>query len=57
MEGECQLDESKAPEWMDVEIKTKEFNILIDDLPKMDRIGDYWSDKTNHGNSRPIERI
>ena len=45
MEGERQLDESKAPEWMDVEIKTKEFNILIDDLPKMDRIGDYWSDK------------
>ena len=45
MEGERQLDESKAPEWMDVEIKTKEFNILIDDLPKMDRIGDYWSEK------------
>jgi len=33
VEGECQLDESKALEWMDVEIKTNEFNILIDDRP------------------------
>jgi hypothetical protein len=30
---------------MDVEIKTKEFDISIDDGPKMARIGDYWSDK------------
>jgi hypothetical protein len=45
VEGEHQLDESKAPEWMDAEIKTKEFDISIDDRPKMARIGDYWSDK------------
>jgi hypothetical protein len=30
---------------MDAEIKTKEFDISIDDRPKMARIGDYWSDK------------
>jgi hypothetical protein len=39
------LDESKAPKWMDVEIKTREFDISIDGRPKMERIGDYWSDK------------
>jgi hypothetical protein len=32
-------------EWMDVEIKKKEFDISNDDRPKMVRIGDYWSDK------------
>jgi hypothetical protein len=45
MEGELQLDESKVPKWMDLEIKTKEFDISIFDQPKMGRIGDYWSDK------------
>jgi hypothetical protein len=45
IEGECQLDESKAPDWMDAEIKTKEFDISIDGRPKMARVGDYWSDK------------
>jgi hypothetical protein len=30
---------------MNVEIKTKEFNISNDDRPKMARVGDYWSEK------------
>jgi hypothetical protein len=30
---------------MVAEIKTKEFDISIDDQPKMARVGDYWSDK------------
>jgi hypothetical protein len=30
-EGECYLNEEKPLEWMDVEIKTKEFNISNDD--------------------------
>jgi hypothetical protein len=29
--GECQLHESKALEWMDTEVKTKQFYISIDD--------------------------
>jgi ribosomal protein S17E len=30
---------------MNVEIKTKEFDISNDDQPKMARVGDYWSKK------------
>jgi hypothetical protein len=30
---------------MVVEIKTKEFDISIDDQPKMARVDGYWSDK------------
>jgi hypothetical protein len=45
VEGERQLDESKEPKWMNAEIKTTEFDISIDDRPKMARIVDYWSDK------------
>jgi hypothetical protein len=44
-EGEHYLDKEKPPEWMDVEIKTKEFNISNDDRPKMARVGDYWTEK------------
>jgi len=40
VEGEHQLDESKAQKWMDAEIKTEEFDISIDDRQKMARIGD-----------------
>ena len=34
-EGICQINENKAPEWMDAKIKTKEVNISNDDRPKM----------------------
>jgi hypothetical protein len=44
-EGERHLDEAKPPEWMNVEIKTKEFNILYDDRPKMEQVGYYWPEK------------
>jgi hypothetical protein len=44
-EGERHLDKAKPPEWMDAEIRMKEFNISNDDRPKMVRVGDYWSDK------------
>lgn len=44
-EGERYLDEAKPLEWMNVEIKTKEFNISSYDRPKMVQVGDYWSEK------------
>ena len=44
-EGEQEIYESKAPEWMDVNIKIKELNIAKEGEPKMARIGDYWSDQ------------
>ena len=42
--GNQPISEKKALEWMDAQIKTKEVDISIDDHPKMDRIGDYWSE-------------
>ena len=42
-EGKRDLDKTKAPEWMDAKIKTKEMNIAKEGDPKMARIGDYWS--------------
>jgi hypothetical protein len=30
---------------MNDKLKTKEFNILNDDQPKMTRVGDYWMEK------------
>lgn len=44
-EGEMHINESKAPKWMDVKIKIKEFNTAIEGWPKMARIGDYWSEQ------------
>jgi hypothetical protein len=44
-ERECHLDKAKPPEWMDAEIKIKEFDISNDDRSKMVQIGDYWFDK------------
>ena len=40
-EGKRYLDETKAPEWMDAKIKTKEINIAKEGDPKMARICDY----------------
>ena len=42
-EGSRHINESKAPEWMDAKVKTKEIDISNDNRPKMERIGDYWS--------------
>ena len=44
-EGKRDLDETKASEWMDAEIKIKEINIAKEGDPKMARIGDYWSEQ------------
>ena len=44
-EGSRQINESKASEWMDAKLKTKEINISNDNRRKMARIGDYWSDE------------
>lgn len=44
-EGKQELNESKAPKWMDAKIKIKEVNIAKDGQPKMARIGDYWSEQ------------
>ena len=44
-EGSQQINESKAPEWMDAKVKTKEINISNDDRLKMARIFDYWNEE------------
>ena len=44
-EGSGHINESKAPEWMDAKVKTKEIDISNDNRPKMARIGDYWSEE------------
>ena len=40
-EGSQPINESKAPEWLDAKVKTREFDISIDDQLKMAKIGDY----------------
>ena len=44
-EGKREINDSKAPEWMDAYIKIKEVNIAKEGKPKMARIGDYWSEQ------------
>ena len=44
-EGSWHINETKAPEWMDAKVKTKEINISNDNRLKMARIGDYWSEE------------
>ena len=39
------INEAKAPKWLDAKVKTKEFDISNDDRPKMEKIGDYRSEK------------
>ena len=43
-QGKRDVDESKAPKWMDAKIKIKEINIAKEGNPKMAKIGDYWSE-------------
>ena len=40
-EGTRPTNESKAPEWLDAKVKTKENDISNDDQPKMETIGYY----------------
>ena len=44
-EGSRPINEAKAPKWLDAKVKTREFDILNDDRPKMANIGDYWSEE------------
>ena len=44
-EGSRLINETKALEWLDVKVKTKKFDISNDDQPKMEKIGDYWSEE------------
>ena len=44
-EGSRQINESKAPKWMDAKVKTKEVDISNDNRPKMEKNGDYWSEE------------
>lgn len=44
-EDERKLEESKAPKWMDVEIKYNKVDISNDSQPKTAKVGDYWSEK------------
>ena len=44
-EGSRPINEVKALEWMDAKVKTKEFDISNDDRPKMEKIGNYWSEE------------
>ena len=41
-EGSQLINETKAPEWLDAKVKTKEVDISNDDRPKIAKIGDYW---------------
>ena len=38
------MNETKAPEWLDTKVKTKEVNISNDDQPKIEKIGVYWTE-------------
>ena len=40
-EGKWHINKSKSLEWMDVDIKTREFDISINNIPKLAKIGDY----------------
>ena len=40
-EGIRQINESKAPKWMDAKIKIKQVDISNDDRPKLAKIKDY----------------
>ena len=42
-EGSWPINETKAPEWLDAKVKTKEVDISNDDRPKLAKIGDYWN--------------
>ena len=44
-EGSRQINESKAPGWMDAKVKNKEIDISNDNRPKMAKIGNYWSEE------------
>ena len=44
-EGIQPINEAKAPKWTDAKVKTKEFDISNEERPKMERIGDYWSEE------------
>ena len=44
-EGSRPINETKAREWLDAKVKTREFDISNDDRPKMAKIGDYWSEE------------
>ena len=41
-EDNRKINEEHEPEWMDVEISTKEVDIFNDDQSKLAKIGDYW---------------
>ena len=44
-EGDQPINEEKSLEWMDAQIKMKEFDISNYDRPKMAKIGYYWSEQ------------
>ena len=43
-EGSQPINESRAPEWLDAKIKTREVDISNDNRPKIPKIGDYQSE-------------
>ena len=44
-EGSRPINETKAPEWLDAKVKTKEVDISTDDRSKIEKIEDYWSEE------------
>ena len=44
-EGSRPINETKALEWLDAKVKTREFDISNDDRQNMAKIGDYWSEE------------
>ena len=41
-EDNIKINEDKALEWMEADIKTEEVDISNDDRSKLEKIGDYW---------------
>ena len=44
-EGSRNINESKAPEWMDAKVMIKQFIISNDNRPKITNIGDYLNEE------------
>ena len=44
-EGSLKINETKAPQWIDVKIKTKQVGIYNDERPKTTNIGNYQNEE------------
>ena len=56
-EGIQPINEVKAPKWLDAKIKTREVDISNDDRPKIEKIGDYWSEAQTAEITNPMKEF